>query len=264
MIRFIQKTSLLFFISFFMWNCGDDKIDKATEEIPTGKEEQLNNGVKDEKISVITETYESKSDDGTISAKIEYPQIVGMNNKELQKKINEMLKVALSIDKAIPDDIESSFEGLPQEMKGYNKEGNFTTGIINSYIISFSAYQSEYMAGAAHPTDFIKGYNINPKTGEFYTIDDFIIPTKMDEFNTLIFDKIQQGKCKEAVDGIFDDEMCKFNPEFHSFNFTKKGLEIHLNGCFPHVARFCNEATIPFDKITKLVVKNSPIAEFVE
>lgn len=262
MIIFIKTTPIFILSTILLLNCGGNKVDDATEEYQVN--EKLDHTVEDEKISIISETYESKSDDGTISAKIEYPQIEGMNNKGLQSQINKKIKTVLDIENAIPEGIENDFEDLPQEMKGYSKEGSFTTGIANSNIISFSAYQSEFMAGAAHPTDFVRGYNMNPQTGEFYSIQDFIVPTKMEAFNTLLLGEIENGECGVKGNFEYEEEMCKFNPEMHSFNFTDQGMEIHLEGCFPHVARICNEIVIPFAKIKELSIKNSPIAKFVE
>lgn len=262
-MKFIKKTKFFLFFTLFLWSCGGNKIDTATEDLPINREETLNGQQEDEKISIITETYENKTEDGIASAKIEYLQIEGMNDKGLQSKINEMLKKVFNLENAIPQDIDSYFEGMPQEMKEYEKKGDFTAGVTDSNLISFSVYQSEFMGGA-HPTDITKGYNINPKTGNFYDIDAFIIPTKMKEFDELLLEEIKIGKCADSFDIISEEDVCKFNPDIHSFNFTPEVMEVHLIECFPHAARECNKISISYEKLKTVSIRDSPIAKFME
>lgn len=113
-------------------------------------------------------------EDGAVS--VEYPQLTGMENGEIQQQINESIK--------------SSVTGniFTENISSY--ELKYETATKGSGMVSFIFRGMAYYENAAYPNNIIKTLNINLNTGESVRLKDFS-------------DIAEVVSCLELADGYF-------------------------------------------------------------
>lgn len=128
--------------------------------------------------SIIASTKAIKEDSDNLKyiLNIEYPEIIGINNLDIQNKINKKIK----------DNIDNSIKDFKKNVNEYDSDDipiEQKSGLWIKYkyyksledVISIVLSKSEYYKGAAHPNnnDFI--YNFNLSTGDIIEFDDLFI-----------------------------------------------------------------------------------------
>lgn len=160
-----------------------------------------------------------------------YPQLEGMKDKNIQKKIN----------KHIYDVVKIGIEDFKNELKDWDlsnvpkdfnsdMDHNYTIFILDTNIFSFSFEVYCYYAGAAHPNHWTVSMNYNMKTGKQIILKDLFKPEekylqKISKY--CINDLKNQGKLSgyEFDDYMLEEGAGAKDSNFVNFNFVQRGLQ---------------------------------------
>ncbi|MBM7607371.1 hypothetical protein JOD29_000608 [Lysinibacillus composti] len=188
-----------------------------------------------EQIQIIEEKYKPN-----VNFFVYYPRIVGIQNKQVQKKTNQELKRLSNLQKISPN-----------EALSYVYEGDF---IIESLIkdlltMQFTGY--EYHFGAAHGTGIQNFVTLNVKNGEFYELQELFKPQS--DFITKLSDMIKEQMLKEP-EKYFSIDLYKGIKPNQNFTVTEDTLTIYFDsGEIAAYAVGFPKFTIPFSEIMELI-----------
>ncbi len=157
---------LLAVIIFILWRGQAD--DKASEE-------NINLVENKKQITAVTKTI--KEDNNLeYMLDIEYPEIIGIENSDIQAEINEKIK----------DDIDNSSEEFKKNVSEFAAEDipvEQKSGLWIRYkyyqplekTVSILINKSDYYKGAAHPNNNDFTYNFNLNTGDVIELGDLFV-----------------------------------------------------------------------------------------
>jgi hypothetical protein len=204
--------------------------------------------------------YSKSTADSSVTINIEYPQISGLENKDVETKINSFLEEEFK--QSIPwyEEIlldSAEYEDYPYEM-GYSFDTGFQVQFNSKKFISIVLNHYQF-TGGAHGNYFALGYNIDMNDGKVLTLKDII---KEDSFDLLtyeceqsILETYQANSLIEA--GTFENELVI--PEDQDFYITPTALVIQFD---PYeigpYAMGEIVAEIPFEKIMDILQDNLP------
>jgi len=174
-----------------------------------------------------------------------YPQISDLVNKDVQTKINDVLK-----DKFIGTFSKSEKE---DEMYEVSIDTSFTASLNKDLLtVKYNSYY--YPIGAAHGQPSQLYYNIDINTGKLYSLSDlFKKDSNYVKLMSEIVRKQIEEKSKEENSMIFKDSYKGIRPD-HYFIITKDALKIYF---FPYeigayAAGFIT-FDIPYSEITDII-----------
>ncbi|HEX9251657.1 MAG TPA: DUF3298 and DUF4163 domain-containing protein [Ignavibacteriaceae bacterium] len=161
-------------------------------------------------LEIKTLNYSNSTKDSTVIINIDYPQIEGLENAAIERKVNLFLEEEFKQSIAWFDEVKSDtafFEDFSSEMQ-YTFETGFQTEFNSKNFISIvlSHYQ---FTGGAHGNYFALGYNINLKDGKVLSLKDIIREDSFDlltyECEQAILEKFEANSLIDA--GLFEDEI---------------------------------------------------------
>ena len=159
-----------------------------------------------------------------ISVSRKYPEIVGLEDKEIQKKINIILKKEAGI---------------------YEKKWDYPTSIEVTYEIK-NKYNNNEMSlvflhhhmvcGANHGTYWYNPININLTTGKLHTFDDLFVKKYNKTINVIVQKQLMTSlgslggisrACKD--DKKLNNEFCLYTTNNEKFTYDDKSLFIYFD-----------------------------------
>jgi hypothetical protein len=248
---------------------------KRREEVPVA---EVKSAVPAACAEIVTETIKAEEDRYTID--MSYPQIKGGIGEEQRTLINRQLEAWVRTE--VSDFKSFALEAEPVEGLSSSLEGGFTEIANNARFISVTMGESSYVAGCAHPSHRVLGFNFNPETGSAISFRElFKLPDDEPEVSNLFRDNTKAREEREmaAIRRVSDlsiRELLKQNegtpederideesireiaaPEegkFDNFNLTDGGLMINFEFCH---AIGCRDVTIPYRELADILDPDS-------
>jgi hypothetical protein len=158
----MKKRNLLICILLFsILVTACDRIDESSEK-SQGFDENTSNNI-EETYEIIAETYLVEDDENSIS--IQYPVISDLSDKDMQKKINEVImQETLKI-----------YDYYDYEDRGHlDLEIEFNIALESSSILSIQYYGLGYVENVAHPNKLFYTTNIDMQRGVKLKLVDLI------------------------------------------------------------------------------------------
>ncbi|MDM5334287.1 WG repeat-containing protein [Ureibacillus composti] len=188
-----------------------------------------------EQIQIIEEKYKPN-----VNFFVYYPRIVGIQNKQVQKKTNQELKRLSNLQKISPN-----------EALSYVYEGDFVIESLIKDLLTMQFTGYEYHFGAAHGTGIQNFVTLNVKNGEFYELQELFKPQI--DFITKISDIIKEQMLKEP-EKYFSIDLYKGIKPNQNFTVTEDTLTIYFDsGEIAAYAVGFPKFTIPFSEIMELI-----------
>ena len=191
-------------------------------------------------VNVINRELVKESKGGNCSLKISYPQIEGLSNAAVEKKINAEL-----INKFISKDDVYDTENCDPEAR-FKMEITYSTKLNKNNILSIMT--KHYMVTPGGGSTLLEGFTVNVRNGELYKYEDLFKP------NTnyiLKINKIVWGDIEED-EPTFESKM---NTTEYEFCITENELVI-LSSMMPTMAR---EIPINLSKIADIINPEGPL-----
>ena len=169
--------------------------------------------------------YHEKGDD---KREVAYPQIQGLPNDYLQRRVNTLLRRKF-LDLELPETNQADDEDNPS----INENTGFGVTLVTQNVLSVHRWAA-YDFGGAHPQVELEAYNVDLNSGYLYTYEDLF---KLDsDYKTAIPELVITSlKKQEKKYGFFSpyDERKDENFEFY---FTKKNL-VMINLYMAHAVK---------------------------
>ncbi len=245
---------------------------KRREEVPVA---EVKSAVPPACAEIVTETIKAEEDRYTID--LSYPQIKGGIGEEQRNLINRQLEAWVRTE--VSDFKSCALEAVPPvEGLSSSLEGGFTEIANNDRFISVTMGESSYVAGCAHPSNRILGFNFNPETGSAISFRElFKLPDDEPEVSNLFRDNtkaredremaairrvsdlsirelLKQDEGKPEDESIGEESIKEIAaPEegkFDNFNLTDGGLMINFEFCH---AIGCRDVTIPYSELADIL-----------
>ncbi|WP_337872116.1 DUF3298 and DUF4163 domain-containing protein [Ignavibacterium sp.] len=232
--------SLKFLIAiFFMTTCVSAQVDSLT---------------------IIRKEFYKATEDTSAFVKIIYPQITGLNNTDIQTKINNFLESEFMQAKTWFDEFTSDTDytsEFPPDWV-FSFESDFRVAYNKKDFISIVMDYYEF-TGGAHGNYYSVGYNIRTSDGAILTLDNILKPNSfqaLSEFCTEeILNMYEANTLSEA--GLFEDELVI--SEDQDFFITPASIFIQFD---PYevgpYAMGSIEVELKFDLIKNILKENLP------
>lgn len=211
-------------------------------------------------LTVKTINYSDSLPDSSAYIYIDYPQILGLQNKDIEDNINSFFKS--EFEQAIIWYDEIAADTSEADSNEFNFNYSFETGFeieYNSYnFLSIKLDHYQY-TGGAHGNFYSVGYNISTDNGKNLTLSDIINNDSFDllsyECEQAILDSFQVNNLTEA--GLFEDEI-NITPE-QDFYIVPGALVLQFDPyeIGPYVMGEIN-VQISFNKIKDILKDNLP------
>lgn len=203
--------------------------------------------------NAITIRNESKHEEkGNLTIDLQYPQIEGMKNTDIQTKLNELFNSA-AMD-AENEVIRNSKELGDIGSGKYAADFNYRIRYNQNDLLSLNTYDYQY-AGGAHGSTIENGYTINLKTGEILNLSDLLSKDShyMDYINAVIRSEIDK---KVATGELFELTPFKTIGDKPAFYLTNGSLVFYFQQYeyFPYAAGL-QEFNIPYGNIKDKLAK---------
>jgi len=223
---------------------------------------------------VVTFTIKEEKESYTID--MSYPRLNDGIGEEQRKLINSQIEAWVRTE--VSDFKTSAVEVPPAEGLSSSMDGGFTMMANNDRFISFTMGESSYVAGWAHPSNRIQGFNFNPKTGNAISFRElFKLPDDELDVSNLFRDnmKAREEREKAVVTRVSElsiramlkedesqpedqkigedsirDIAAPEEGRFDNFNLTDAGLMINFEFCH---AIGCRDVTIPYGELADIL-----------
>jgi len=231
----------------------------AATPTPTPVVTDLNDSVAVATVS-INETNEQKKYD----IRLGYPNITGMADKAVEKKINSALDKYAEGESAnfkIAEADTTVEPGMPDGKSTFDMDFNRVTPLKGSNILSFTISKVYFSVGAAHPAHVYESLNFDLKTGERITKLSTLLTG--DYLNVVSKESIKLLKQK-MEDYADNDTIARGagpkEENFEVFFPTSEGLRIIFNEY--QVAAYVagpQEITIPYSALRSVINPGGPL-----
>jgi hypothetical protein len=220
-------------------------------------------------IKIITKEIKDSSVQLRYHTSASYPQLDGMKDENIQKKINKEIYNTMikGVNNFKKDMAEWDLENIPKDFSS-EMEYTYSTYTLNDDVFSFAFEVYSYYAGAAHPNHWTVSMNFDLKKGKLISIKDLFKPgtkylTKVSSYC------IADLKMQAGQDGYgFDEEMLisgagPKDSNFMNFNILQKGLQITFDPyqVAPYVAG-AQYVMIPFKVFYEILEPEGVLSKF--
>lgn len=181
-------------------------------------------------LTIIKKEFFKSTEDTSAYVKISYPQINGLGNSEVQKKINLFL--------------ESEFMQAKTWYDEFTSDTDYTSEFPPDWVFSFEAdYRVKYnskdfisivmdyfeFTGGAHENYYSVSYNIRTSDGAMLTLDDILKPNSLQALSEFCAEEVlnmfNANSLNEA--GLFEDELLISYDQ--DFSITPNSLVIQFD-----------------------------------
>lgn len=198
-----------------------------------------------------------------------YPQIYGMKDKSIQKKVNKDIyeKMMKGINDFRKDMNEWDLTNIPKE---FNSEIDyaFTSYSLTDEVFSFAFEVFCFYAGAAHPNHWTISMNFDLKKGKLLALKDLFNPKEkyLEKISKYcIADLKEQANMSgyEADDFMLTEGAGPKDSNFMNFNLLQKGLQITFDPyqVAPYVVG-TQYVTIPYKALYEIINQEGVLSKF--
>lgn len=206
---------------------------------PSKKEPQI------ETVKVIKMELVKESKNGNCSLKVFYPQIGGLSNARVEKKINAEL-----ISKFISEDAVSDIENCQPEDR-YNIEVTYSVKLNMKNVLSIM--MKNYMVTPGGGSTLLEGVTINVKNGQLYKYEDLFRPDTnyIFKINKLVWGDIEEDEPSVKT---------KMKTTKYEFYITENELVI-----LPIISpKMPNELPISLSEISDIINPEGPLGSLMK
>ncbi len=214
-------------------------------------------------LTVVTASINEKNETNDWEVTAEYPQIAGLKDNSVLKKINDDIKAV--VKRAVDDfklaENDNTVEvGISEGKSSFDIKYRSIVGAPNSNIISFSIVEGYYFATAAHPSATIVSLNYDLKTGNRLGLQDLFTGNYLGVLSTQSRAMLK-AKLGESSDvRTLDAGTSAKEENFKVFFPTKDGLQIIFNEYqVASGAAGSQEILIPYSKLKAVINPNGPL-----
>jgi len=223
-MKFFTKLVFLFFIFNSVVMGGE--IDKGEKKLTLNKFTLLQKEYKEDEYYNTTECQEGAAS-SHISVSRKYPEISGLEDKGIQRKINQLFKKSAGLEEAewdYPTTIKVSYEII-------NNSNGF---------LSVKFLHNHFVCGANHDTSWYALVNLNLKTGEIYNFKSLFLPEYNKKIDSILkkqllkligsLDRVgrdcnEEHKPEQGLNSLF----CLYTINNEKFAYDKNNLFIYFS-----------------------------------
>ncbi|AFH48667.1 Hypothetical protein IALB_0955 [Ignavibacterium album JCM 16511] len=211
-------------------------------------------------LTIIRKDFYQATDDTSAYVKILYPQINGLDNPEVQKKINSFLETEFMQAKSWFDDFvadtDYTSEFPPDWVFSFETDFNVTYNSIEFLSIVLNYYE---FTGGAHGNYYSVGYNIRTSDGEVLILPDILKPNSLQALSEFCTEEIlnmfDANSLNEA--GLFEDELNISDDQ--DFYITPDALVLQFDPYeIAPYAMGSIDVELKFSKIKNILKENLP------
>ncbi|MFN3872945.1 MAG: DUF3298 and DUF4163 domain-containing protein [Ignavibacterium sp.] len=211
-------------------------------------------------LTIIRQEYYQATEDTSAYVKINYPQINGLSNLQIQNKINSYLKNEFMQAKNWYDDFVADTDytsEFPPDWV-FSFESDFRVTFNSSDFLSIVLDYYEF-TGGAHGNYYSVGYNIRTSDGEVLSLPDILKTNSLEALSEFVSEEIlnmfDANSLNEA--GLFEDELNISDDQ--DFYIIPNALVIQFDPYeIAPYAMGSIDVEIPFTKIKNLLKENLP------
>lgn len=214
-------------------------------------------------LKIIRKDFYQATDDTSAYVKIFYPQINGLNNPEIEKKINSFLETEFMQAKSWFDDFvadtDYTSEFPPDWVFSFETDFNVTYNSKKFLSIVLNYYE---FTGGAHGNYYSVGYNIRTSDGEVLNLPDILKPNSLQALSEFCSEEIlnmfDANSLNEA--GLFEDELNISDEQ--DFYITPDALVLQFDPYeIAPYAMGSIDVELKFNKIKNILKENLPFLE---
>jgi hypothetical protein len=220
-------------------------------------------------IKIVTKEIRDSSVQLRYHTSAKYPQLDGMKDESLQKKINQEIYETMKkgVDEFKKDMSEWDVKDIPAEFNS-EIEYTFTSYTLTDEIFSFAFEIYSYYAGAAHPNHWSKSMNFDLKKGEVITFKDLFNPKikYLEKISSYCIENLKsQAKFNEYE--FFDDMLLDGagpkDSNFINYNILQKGLQVTFDPyqIAPYVVG-TQYVIIPYRMLYEIIDQDGVLSKF--
>lgn len=173
---------------------------------------------------------------------INYPEVEGLKNNYVSKKINSNIEeTAFTVEKMT--DIE------PEDLSQARITVDYEQPFLNSSILSIKFRSSFYFEGISKPLNYISSITANLSSGKIYSLDDIFKKNSnyKEKLNDIISTQIRDENIHllKPFEGIKDDQKFYFNKEGIVIYYQEEEYTSHSYGQL--------EFTIPYSEVKDIL-----------
>lgn len=201
-------------------------------------------------------SFNYKSGDGRFKIAVKYPQISGLKNPVIEKKLNDFfMKKFLTgyedlygrkVNFLNKNDIEFCYKDFKDSFdpeSTYSIEKEYTIGVCQNNILSVLSSGLAILVPSAHPTKLIDTFTINLNNGKVYELKDLFKP---------------KSDYMKALDEIIKKRKSYIEKNNKSYDFYLTRDELVLINTSTIFAIQGVEERIKFEKIKNILDENGP------
>ena len=228
----------------------------------------LSNGVE-----VIAKSIKEKNKKVNYEIDVEYPQLMGLLNPNLEKFNHEANRVAShevsEFKKNITGDTKSG-EGASDA--GSSLDMGYTIAFASDDVISIQFDVGTYYTGAAHPNSNSEVLNFDVKNGKVLKLADLFKPGSkyLEVLSSYAIKDLKKQSKAQGADAILDDESIQngasaSEKNYGSWTVAKKGLAITFDAyqVGPYAAGPQN-VTVPYSALKDIIKPEGVLGPFVK
>lgn len=161
-------------------------------------------------LTIIRKEFYQATEDTSAYVKISYPQISGISNLEVQKKINSFLETEFMQAKSWFDDFvadtDYTSEFPPDWVFSFETDFRITYNTKEFLSVVLEYYE---FTGGAHGNYYSVGYNIRTSDGEVLALSDILKPNSLQALSEFCSEEIlNMFESNSLIDaGLFEDEL---------------------------------------------------------
>lgn len=220
-------------------------------------------------IKIVTKEIKDSSVQYRYRISVMYPQLDGMKDMNIQKKINkEIFKTVTNDLEVFRNDMkEWDLSNIPADFAS-ELDYNFTAYLITDEVYSFAFEIYSYYAGAAHPNHWSKSFNFDIKNGRLITIKDLFKPHSkyIEKVSSYCIEDLKMQGRQGGYE--FDEEMLisgagPKDSNYINFNILQKGLQITFDPyqVAPYAAG-TQYVTIPYKNLYEIIDEEGVLRKF--
>lgn len=194
-----------------------------------------------------------KSTDGRRSLKITYPQLLGLKNEAISRKVNNEIERYFESSTLI-DSVEAADLDFKEDV-------TFDITLLQRQFISITKHHHLSRNNDTQIFDDSHGINIDFNQAKTYQIQDLFKPNAIEQLNQLIAERINQS-CNGALDAA-QIEKCRISAEEQtSFSLSKGKITFHLTERLPYKYRGCGYVRISYNDLAEVINPSGPLSKF--
>ena len=194
------------------------------------------------------------SQNGKRKINIIYPQILGIEDTEVSKRVNGMLDTYFNSG--------TWADSLEKSVKDFKEDVTYDVTRLTNDMISVCKHHHLDKTDGNTLFDDSHGITINFKRGKIYELRDIFKPNAVEALNKMLLGRINKlcgGNLNESA-----LEKCRLKgDETTSFSLGKDKLTFHLTERLPYESRGCGYLRIEYKELREYINPSGPLVDYL-